>query len=160
MLDTRLLQNAAGPSFRSSCSCFHQVRNAFIRVFSPEERRSCSPKRPETMPGLTKGRSVRPAVRPVEGNSPTIKPYREYVPFDGARCLFSTLLRLQGDHHCACAQKWCHISYFSKSFQTNKFKALRPKMTKIASRGGGRTGRDNRISVTFVPSFRYPIQIR
>ena len=30
MLDTRLLQNAAGPSFRSSCSCFHQVRNAFI----------------------------------------------------------------------------------------------------------------------------------
>ena len=26
---------------------------------------------------------------------------------------------------------------FSKSFQTKKIKALRPKMTKIASRGGG-----------------------
>ena len=33
------------------------------------------------MHGLTEGRSVRPAVRPGEGNSPTIKPYREYVPF-------------------------------------------------------------------------------
>ena len=44
--------------------------------------------------------------------------------------LFSTSLRLQGDGHCACAQKWCHFSYFSKSFQTQ-----RPKMTKIASRG-------------------------
>ena len=32
------------------------------------------------MHGLTEGRSVRPAVRPGEGNSPTIKPYREYVP--------------------------------------------------------------------------------
>ena len=60
------------------------------------------------------------------------------VKFDGARCPFSTFLRLQGDHHCACAQKWCHFSFFSKSFQTKKkIKALRPKMTKIASRGGG-----------------------
>ena len=58
------------------------------------------------------------------------------VNFDGARCPFSTFLRLQGDHHCACAQKWCHFSFFSKSFQTKKkIKALRPKMTKIASRG-------------------------
>ena len=61
------------------------------------------------------------------------------VKFDGARCPFSTFLRLQGDHHCACAQKWRHFSFFSKSFQTKKIKALRPKMTKIyiASRGGG-----------------------
>ena len=59
------------------------------------------------------------------------------VKFDGARCPFSTFLRLQGDHHCACAQKWCHFSFFSKSFQTKKIKALRPKMTKIASRGWG-----------------------
>ena len=58
------------------------------------------------------------------------------VKFDGARCPFSTFLRLQGDHHCACAQKWRHFSFFSKSFQTKKIKALRPKMTKIASRGG------------------------
>ena len=59
------------------------------------------------------------------------------VKFDGARCPFSTFLRFQGDHYCACAQKWCHFSYFSKSFQTNKkkIKALRPKMTKIAPRG-------------------------
>ena len=42
------------------------------------------------------------------------------VKFDGARCPFSTFLRLQGDHHCACAQKWCHFSFFSKSFQTKK----------------------------------------
>ena len=34
--------------------------------------------------------------------------------------LFSTYLRLQGDHYCACAQKWCHFSYFSKAFQTKK----------------------------------------
>ena len=80
-IDTRLLQKALGPSFRSSCKCFHQVRNAFIRAFPPEERRSSSPTRPETMHGLTEERSVRPAVRPGEGNSPTIKPYREYVPF-------------------------------------------------------------------------------
>ena len=34
--------------------------------------------------------------------------------------------------------KWRHFSFFSKSFQTKKkIKALRPKMTKIASRGGG-----------------------
>ena len=59
------------------------------------------------------------------------------VNFDGARCPFSTFLRLQGDHHCACAQKWRHFSFFSKTFQTKKIKALRPKMTKIASRGGG-----------------------
>ena len=58
------------------------------------------------------------------------------VKFDGARCPFSTFLHLQGDHHCACAQKWRHFSFFSKSFQTKKIKALRPKMTKIASRGG------------------------
>ena len=44
------------------------------------------------------------------------------VKFDGARCPFSTFLRLQGDHHCACAQKWCHFSYFSKSFQTKKLR--------------------------------------
>ena len=63
------------------------------------------------------------------------------VKFDGTRCPFSTFLRLQCDHHCACAQKWCHFSFvsffiFFKSFQTKKIKALRPKMTKIASRGG------------------------
>ena len=61
------------------------------------------------------------------------------VKFDGARCPFSTVgLRLQGDHHCACAQKWCHFSFFSQELvQTKKkIKALRPKMTKIASRGG------------------------
>ena len=51
-------------------------------------------------------------------------------------CLFSTFLRLQRDDHCACAQEWCHFSYFFKSFHLNKkLKALRPKMTKIASRG-------------------------
>ena len=32
------------------------------------------------MHGQTEGRSVRPAVTPGEGNSPSIKPYREYVP--------------------------------------------------------------------------------
>ena len=53
---------------------------------------------------------------------------KKKVEFDGVRCLFSTFLRLQGDHHCACAQKWCHSSFFY-------IKALRPKMTKIASRG-------------------------
>ena len=57
------------------------------------------------------------------------------VKFDGARCPFSTFLRLQGDDHCACAQKWCHFSFFSKIFQTKKIQALRPKMIKIASRG-------------------------
>ena len=66
------------------------------------------------------------------------------VKFDGARCPFSTFLRLQGDHHCACAQKWCHFSFFSRAFKQKKIKVLRPKMTKIASRGGGscRTGTD------------------
>ena len=64
------------------------------------------------------------------------------VKFDGARCPFSTFLRLQGDHHCACAQKWCHFSFFPRAFKQKKtlitaIKALRPKMTKIASRGGG-----------------------
>ena len=40
------------------------------------------------MHGLTEGRSVRPAVRPGEGNSPTIKPYREYVPLRCFRALW------------------------------------------------------------------------
>ena len=58
------------------------------------------------------------------------------VKFDEARCLFSTFLRLQGDHHCACAQKWCHFSFFFQELSNKKkIKALRPKMTKIASRG-------------------------
>ena len=48
---------------------------------------------------------------------------------------FSTFLRLQGDHHCACARKWCHFSFFPRAFKQKKIKALRPKMTKIASRG-------------------------
>ena len=60
------------------------------------------------------------------------------VKFDGARCPFSTFLRLQGDHNCACAQKWCHFSFFFQELSNKKkIKALRPKMTKIASRGGG-----------------------
>ena len=57
------------------------------------------------------------------------------VKFDGARCLISTFLRLQGDHHCACAQKWCHFSFFPRAFKQQKNKMLRPKMTKIALRG-------------------------
>ena len=48
---------------------------------------------------------------------------------------FSTFLRLQGDHHCACAQQWRHLSFFPRAFKQKKIKALRPKMTKIASRG-------------------------
>ena len=58
-----------------------------------------------------------------------------HLKFDKARCLFTTFLRLQGNHYCECAQKWCHFSYFLKTFQTKKFKKLRPKMTKTASRG-------------------------
>ena len=46
---------------------------------------------------------------------------------------FLTFSPLQCDHCCTCAQKWCHFSYFPKPFK-NKFKKLRPKMTKIASR--------------------------
>ena len=59
------------------------------------------------------------------------------LKFDEAKCLFSTCLSLQGDHHCTCAQKWCHFSCFPKSFQTNNNNnnELWPKMTKIASRG-------------------------
>ena len=33
---------------------------------------------------------------------------------------FSTFLRLQGDHHCACAQKWCHFSFFPRAFKQKK----------------------------------------
>ena len=55
--------------------------------------------------------------------------------FDGARCPFSTFLRLQVDHHCACAQEWCH--FFQELSNKQNIKALRPKMTKIASKGGG-----------------------
>ena len=59
------------------------------------------------------------------------------IKFDGARCPFSTFLRLQGDHHCACAPKWRHFSFFFQELSNKKkIKALRPKMTKIASRGG------------------------
>ena len=54
--------------------------------------------------------------------------------FDGARCPFWTFLRLQGDRHCACAQKWCHFSFFQE-LSYKKIKAIRPKMTKLASRG-------------------------
>ena len=35
--------------------------------------------------------------------------------------IIATLLNFC-DHHCACAQKWCHFSYFSKSFQKKKEK--------------------------------------
>ena len=66
------------------------------------------------------------------------------VKFDGARCPFSTFLRLQGDHHCACAQKWRHFSFFSKSFQTK------------ASRGGGGSCLNN---FPELPIFSSPIPI-
>ena len=35
------------------------------------------------------------------------------VKFDGARCPFSTFLRLQGDHHCACAQSGVIFHFWS-----------------------------------------------
>ena len=61
---------------------------------------------------------------------------RKKIKFDKSRCLFSTTLRLQGDHYCACAQKWCHFSYFPRPFKLKKkTKKLRPKMTRITSRG-------------------------
>ena len=67
------------------------------------------------------------------------------LKFDEARYFFSTFSHLQGDHYCACTQKWCHFSYFSKTFQTNKkFKKLRPKRTNKASRGGGPALKFNR----------------
>ena len=49
------------------------------------------------------------------------------------RCPFSTFLRLHGDHQCACAQKWCHFCILFQELSNKKIKALRPKMTKIAS---------------------------
>ena len=49
---------------------------------------------------------------------------------------FSTFLRPQGVHHCACAQKWCHFSFFSQELSNKKkINTLWPKMTKIVSRG-------------------------
>ena len=51
-----------------------------------------------------------------------------------SRAWSSSLLGLEGDHHCECAQKWCHFS-FLQELSNKKIKALRPKMTKIASRG-------------------------
>ena len=44
------------------------------------------------------------------------------VKFDGARCPFSTFLRLQGDHHCACGQKWRHFSFFPRAFKQKKLR--------------------------------------
>ena len=49
------------------------------------------------------------------------------LKFDWARCPFSTFLRLEGNHNCACAQKWCLFSYFSMSIQAKNKLALRPK---------------------------------
>ena len=75
------------------------------------------------------------------------------VELDGARSPFSTFLRLQGDPHCACAQKWCNFLCFSKSFQTKKLRlcdqrwlklpqggdpALNRIVIKIKQRGSGR----------------------
>ena len=43
---------------------------------------------------------------------------RKKVKIDGARCLFFlTFLRLQGDHHFARAQKWCHFNIFPRAFK-------------------------------------------
>ena len=83
---------------------------------------------------------------------------KKKVKFDGARCLFSTFLRLQGDHHCACAQKWCHFSFFPRAFKQNKIKAVRPKMTKIASKGGG--GPALVAQNSFSTKFHYGEEIR
>ena len=64
---------------------------------------------------------------------------------------FFDILRLQGDNQCARAQKWCHFSYFPRAFKQNKkIKALRPKMTKIASRG---SCLDFALSLGFVAGF-------
>ena len=55
------------------------------------------------------------------------------VKFAGARCLFSTFLRLQGDHHCAYTKVVSFFIFFQELSNKKKTKALRPKMTKIAS---------------------------
>ena len=53
------------------------------------------------------------------------------VKFYGAGCPFLTFFCLQGDHHCACSQQWCHFSFFQEL--SKQIKALRPEMTKMAS---------------------------
>ena len=53
---------------------------------------------------------------------------------------FFDILRLQGDQHCPCAQKGVIFHFFPRAFEQKKIKALRPKMTKIASRGRGPGG--------------------
>ena len=55
------------------------------------------------------------------------------LTFNGSMCLCSTFFSLEGDHHCACAQKWCNFSFFQDL--SNKSSSVRPIMTKIASRG-------------------------
>ena len=45
---------------------------------------------------------------------------RKKVKFDEARCRFSTFLRLQGDHHCACAQKVVSIFIFFQELSNKK----------------------------------------
>ena len=59
------------------------------------------------------------------------------VKFDEARGLSSTFLRLQGDHYCALRTKVVSFFMFFQELSNKKFKKLRPKMTKIASGGGG-----------------------
>ena len=54
------------------------------------------------------------------------------------RGAFSTFLRLQGDHPCACAQKRCHFLYFSKSFHqyiSTNFVACSPVVRRNRSSG-------------------------
>ena len=59
---------------------------------------------------------------------------------------FFDILRLQGDHT-AHAHKSDVIFIFSKSFQAKKNKALRSKMTKIASRGPALKGAGSKDEV-------------
>ena len=49
--------------------------------------------------------------------------------------LFRHFCVSKDDHRCACAQKWCHISFFPRD-SNKKIKGLRPKITKIDSSGG------------------------
>ena len=60
---------------------------------------------------------------------------KKKVKFDGARCPFSTFCESPRWSPLRMRTKVMSFSYFSKSFQTKKIKALRPKMTKITSRG-------------------------
>ena len=75
---------------------------------------------------FSKSFQTKQKIKPLRPKMTKIASMGSCLKFDEGRCLLSTFLRFQGDHYCACAQKWCHFSYWCSPVHQSKGSGERP----------------------------------